>query len=297
MTNTKEEDSTLLIIAASTNKKLSPSDIGRVLSSSNKRSSNNSREANVSIVYSVSEHSITSNQSSLVDRGANGGIAGSDVRVIDKGIQSVSVRGIDNHEINNLPIGTVGGVVKTQQGEVIAIFHQYAIFGKGNTIHSPAQMEWYKMDVNDKSVHVGGLQQIKTPDGYIIPLHISHGIPRLDLRPFTDKEWDELPHVIMTMDKEWDPSVLDHLLNSEENWFDITSHYEANPLQHAKYFVKETETAGEDCQTSDGEGASTTNPSKSHDDSGKMITFNPDSLINTPVQCKNAMATRNGQIS
>ncbi len=65
-----QEDSLLLVNAASSNRKLSPSDIRRVLSSSDKRSSNNntSREANVSIVYTVSNHSITSNKSSFNDQ-------------------------------------------------------------------------------------------------------------------------------------------------------------------------------------------------------------------------------------
>ena len=53
----------------------------------------------------------------LVDRGANGGICGNDVRVIEKSHRIVDVRGIDNHEIPNIPIVTAGGVVNTQSGE------------------------------------------------------------------------------------------------------------------------------------------------------------------------------------
>jgi hypothetical protein len=32
-------------------------------------------------------------------------------------------------------IGTVGAYVDTQHGPIIAIFHQYALFGRGSTIH------------------------------------------------------------------------------------------------------------------------------------------------------------------
>jgi hypothetical protein len=65
--------------------------------------------------------------------------------------------------------------------------------------------------VNDKSINVpGGLQRIQTLDGYIIPLSIKDGLARLSIRPYTDHEWDNLPHVILTSELEWDPSVLDH---------------------------------------------------------------------------------------
>ena len=69
--------------------------------------------------------------SSLVDRGANGGIAGDDVRVILKTLRNVDIQGIDNHQIQNIPIVTAGGVVKSQRGPVIAILHQYAYVGRG----------------------------------------------------------------------------------------------------------------------------------------------------------------------
>ena len=65
--------------------------------------------------------------------------------------------------------------------------HQYALLGKGYTIHSPAQLEWYKVNVNDKSVKVVGLQRIQTLDGYQIPLSFKNGLPWMEIRPFTDK--------------------------------------------------------------------------------------------------------------
>ena len=89
-----------------------------------------------------------------MDRGANGGIAGNDVRVIDRQFRSVSIQGIDNHQLNDIPIGTVGGVIQTHLGPAILIMHQYAILGKGYSIHSPGQWEMYGLDVNDKSIHI-----------------------------------------------------------------------------------------------------------------------------------------------
>ena len=41
---------------------------------------------------------------SLVDRGANGGLAGSEVRVLSKSSRKCTVTGIDQHQINGLDI-------------------------------------------------------------------------------------------------------------------------------------------------------------------------------------------------
>jgi hypothetical protein len=140
------------------------------------------------ITYRVSAHRTRVTQS-LVDRGANGGVAGEDVRIISKSHRQVDIQGINNHQVTDIGIGTVGGVVHMQHGPILAIMHQYALFGKGTSIHSPGQLEWYKNSVDDKSVHVGGTQSIKTLDGYLIPLSIKNGLPRMDIHPYTDAEW------------------------------------------------------------------------------------------------------------
>ena len=185
------------------------------------------------VVYDVSNHK-ASKHGSLVDHGANGGLAGSDVRIINKDVVPclVDVSGIDSHQVTNLPIITVGGVVPSQCGPVIAIMHQYAYMGSGKTIHSSGQLEWFKNDVNDKSLHVpGGLQRITTNDGYVHPLTIRNGLPYVSIRPFTDHEWDTLPHVVWTSDVEWDPSVLDCTIDDEPTWYDAISDLEGGILQ------------------------------------------------------------------
>jgi hypothetical protein len=141
------------------------------------------------------------------------------VRVIFCTSHTVDIKGIDNHHVNNICIGTVGGVVNTQKGPVIAIMHQYVLLGKGASIHSPSQLEWYKNDVNDKAVHVpGGLQRLTTMDGYVIPLIIKDGLARLDIWPHTDHEHETLPHVFLTFEVEWDPTVMDHEFTDESQW-------------------------------------------------------------------------------
>ena len=171
------------------------------------------------IIYKVSAHDASSDIS-LVDRGANGGISGSDVRIIEKLHRHVDVQGIDNHRMNDIPIVTAGGVTKTQRGDIILILNQYAYVGKGTSIHSSPQIEAYKNKCDDRAIKVGGKQVIETIDGYSIPLNIKNALPRMKLRPYTDKEWETLPHVFLKSEEDWDSSKLDLEVDSDDNWYD-----------------------------------------------------------------------------
>jgi hypothetical protein len=111
------------------------------------------------VMYQVSNHKQTTLPLALIDHGNNGGAAGSDTWLIDKSLRSVHIQGIDNHMIKDVPIGTVGAVINTQHGEVIAIMHQYVYTGKGGTIHSSSQLEWCGNDVNDCSIKIEGDRQ------------------------------------------------------------------------------------------------------------------------------------------
>ena len=65
-----------------------------------------------------------------MDVGANGDVAGNDVRVIAKHPDRiVDIRGIDNHEITSILLVAAGGVVLTTSGEVILMMHQHACHG------------------------------------------------------------------------------------------------------------------------------------------------------------------------
>jgi Reverse transcriptase (RNA-dependent DNA polymerase) len=155
--------------------------------------------------------------SSLVDRGANGGMAGSDVRVVEFSDRSVDICGINDHTLSNLRVATVAGVAQSHLGPVCLIMHQYAYHGKGKTIHSSIQIEHFGNEVNDKSIKVtGGKQRIITLDGYAIPLNLRGGLAYLDMHPPDDLEYDTLPHVIITSDVDWEPSALDCELDLDE---------------------------------------------------------------------------------
>ena len=63
----------------------------------------------------------------LIDRGANGGIAGNDTCILNTHpTRKVDIQGIDNHQLPDIPIVTAGAVVNTQRGEVILVMHQYS---------------------------------------------------------------------------------------------------------------------------------------------------------------------------
>ena len=208
-----------------------PGDIINVLSSKPKHeqlnnmyrtSTHNSktkRKINVAITYHIF-NTVTGSNGSLIDGGANGGFAGNDVRIICQHDppKYINVSGIDSHQVKDLPLVTAGAVAPSQCGDVIIILHQYAHIGKGNSIHSCIQMEAHENNVDNRSIHHSGTQTIRTLENYVHPLTFKNGLPYIKLRPYTDQEWDTLPHVIWTSDVTWDPSFFDHSITQSSEW-------------------------------------------------------------------------------
>ena len=95
------------------------------------------------------QHANHTNQQ-LVDRGANGGLAGSDMRVVHKPHRKINIQGIDNHEVTGLDVVPAATLLNTSQGKVIGIINEYAYLGKGSSIHSSCQLEWFKTNVDEK---------------------------------------------------------------------------------------------------------------------------------------------------
>ena len=133
------------------------------------------------------------------------------MRVLHKPQRKINIQGIDNHEVTGLDVVTAATLLNTYQGKVIGIFNEYAYLGKGSSIHSSGQLEWFKTNVDEKSVKVGGTQLITTLDGYSVPLLIKDGLAyATSLGKPTDQDMDTYPHVFFTSPDEWDPSVLDY---------------------------------------------------------------------------------------
>ena len=177
------------------------SDITKVLSA--KRS----RQIQVCKRYLFQHDNHTNNQ--LVDHGANRGLAGSDMRVIYKTHRKINISGIDNHEVTGLDVVTAATLLNTSLGKVIGIFNEYAYLGKGSSIHSSGQLEWFKTLVDEKSIKVGGTQLITTLDGYSVPLLIKDGLAyATSLGRPTDQDMNgipqSLPMILHTL-MDWTP--------------------------------------------------------------------------------------------
>ena len=65
------------------------------------------------------QHANHTNQQ-LVDRGATGGLAGSDMRVIHRTYHKINIQGIDNHEVTGLDVVTAATLLNTSQGKSLA---------------------------------------------------------------------------------------------------------------------------------------------------------------------------------
>ena len=88
----------------------------------------------------------------------------------------------------------------------------------GKTIHSPIQMEHYKIQVKEKAPDVTGkVPTITLLEGYKIPLSIRNGLSYMKQRCFTDDEWRTLPKVPITSVTEWNPKVMDSTVPNE--WY------------------------------------------------------------------------------
>ena len=89
--------------------------------------------------------------------------------------------------------------------------HEYAYYGRGNTIDSLCQIEWFNNTCDNKSHHVGGKQVTTFLDGYATPLECRSALMYMSIigKP-TDQDLDQYPHVLLTSPHELDPSVLDY---------------------------------------------------------------------------------------
>ncbi len=177
-------------------------------------------KANVHIV--ASNHAIRrSSRGALVDRGANGSIVGNDARVLYVHPRSVNVTGIDNHEMPSLRMVDACAKAISHKGPVILIIRQCAYHGKGRSIISSGQMEYFDNKVFDKSIKCQGRQCIITTEGYYFPLDIISGLPYIKMMPNTDDKFKKLPHVILTDGQDWDPTCLDNVISDRDDWFDL----------------------------------------------------------------------------
>ena len=128
----------------------------------------------------------------LIDRGANGGLACTDVHMLEYTKQYAEMTGVSQASINALPLVTCVGTVHTTQGPTVLIMNQYAYYRKGSTVHSIGQLSHFGLDIDDQSSVIPGHKQcMVTPDGWIIPIIILNGLTRLPMQPCTDEDLEK----------------------------------------------------------------------------------------------------------
>ena len=72
---------------------------------------------------------------SLVDKGANGGLAGLDVRILSRSSRKCTITGIDSHELKSLDVVQCAPLVETNHGIVNLIMNEYACYEMGLAHH------------------------------------------------------------------------------------------------------------------------------------------------------------------
>ena len=171
--------------------------------------------------YQYTQHVVhTEYQGALVDSGANGGMGGSDMRVLATVPHAfVDITGIGGKVLQCLPIIQGASIVHmVDEGPVILIMSQYAHKPDSKSIHSKSQIEHFGGVVHDSAKSMGGQQLVVTHKGYTIPFHVCNGLYYMDMSPAKDEDMEHYPHVFITADAPWNPDVVD-----EEFFFDTTN--------------------------------------------------------------------------
>jgi hypothetical protein len=94
----------------------------------------------VNVSYRLHNAACHGHKGSLIDGGANGGMSGRDVQVLEQTMSHAVLSDLAKHAVTDLPNVTAAGVLQSSQGYIIGILHQYAHLGTGKTIHSSTQM-------------------------------------------------------------------------------------------------------------------------------------------------------------
>jgi hypothetical protein len=62
-------------------------------------------------------------------------------------------------------------------------------------------------------------------DGYQIPLQFKNGLAYLPCRKPSESELGVLPHVVMTSDVDWDPSLYHNVIDNMDDFHDPTLNF------------------------------------------------------------------------
>ena len=161
-----------------------------------------------STAYCITQQTHTTGyHGTLVNSGANSGMAGPDTRVLSTIPHAhVDITGVGRDVMEQLPLVQCASVVDTlNEGKVVLIMLQYMHKPDAKTIHSKSQLEHFRGMVYDSAKATGGHQMVVTHEGYAIPLHVCNGLFYMDMSPASDLDMDLYPHVFLTTDSPLEP--------------------------------------------------------------------------------------------
>ena len=149
------------------------------------------------------------NQCALIDGEANSITAGEDCKFVGKSSmdQTVNVTGMDDHQMADIRVGTVGSLAESDQGNAILVMNENAHIGRHTTILSSPQMVHCGNLIDDKPIQLEGRQKIVALEGCGFPRSMINELTHLKMRTHTQTEFDTLSHVIFTSYKQWNPQT------------------------------------------------------------------------------------------
>jgi hypothetical protein len=117
-------------------------------------------------------------QGSLIDGGTNGGMNGSDVRVLEQTLHHADVSGLGEHTVTDLPIVTAAGVLQSNMHILVLVKQSIP----------PIRCYFLDLTYAISPVISVALQCIHHHDGHVIPLSIHNGLPYINMHPPIDLE-------------------------------------------------------------------------------------------------------------
>ena len=147
----------------------------------------------------------------LIDRGANGGLAGSDMLVLQETTHKITIVGINNHELPGLPVVTGAVVLQMSQGPVVVMFMNMHTLERGAQFMPPVNSNGFipKWMCFPRLLVVHNTLSIL--EGYTIPISIDSGL--VYIHPVhipSDHDLQTFLHLFFTSPPQWDPTVLNH---------------------------------------------------------------------------------------
>jgi hypothetical protein len=171
------------------------------------------------INYRINVTSTTGGNYSLLDHGSNGGLFGSDVHILHHTIQRVTITGIDNLEVGEYPFALEQDMVSLIVVQPYPLSINMHILVRVRPYNCQANLNHSNLQLTKDHAELEEINILQPQNGYFIPLNIIQGLPHFFCPP-TDQEIDDLPHILMTSDLDWDPSSLDNKIDTNYNsWY------------------------------------------------------------------------------